>query len=118
MVFNKVKLNSEVTKKLSLLKGRLDVTPNIICRYALCLSLDSPNKIIDIKSDSEGQEINRYTLNGEYDSLFVALTKFYCIKNGFDPEKDLNRIYKLHIERGVNLIYNRLKDLSDIENIF
>jgi DNA sulfur modification protein DndE len=118
MAFKKVKLNKEVTRKLSLLKGRMGVTPNIICRFALCMSLENSTLIGDMKSESDGQEINRYTLNGEFDQLFIMLVKFRCFEDGLDPEKDFNLMYKLHIERGVNLIFNRIKEIKDINNLF
>lgn len=117
MAFNKIKLSKEATKRLSILKGRTGLTPNILCRVALCVSLDKSGIPNNINTDSDGQEINRYTLNGEFDTFFISLVKQRCFEDGLDPEKDLYRHFKAHTERGVDLIYNRLKSIGDLSQL-
>src|SRR5574339_230715 len=82
MSFNKIRVSANVTKILSIIKGRTGLTPNIICRLALCLSISDPAlpsmKIID----SLGQEFNRYTLLGEMDSFFISILKERLVKDG------------------------------------
>ena len=64
------------------MKGRLKVTPNFICRMALCTSLEETGAPNPAQYDQEGQEFNRYTLTGEYDPLFSALVKRELAKDG------------------------------------
>src|SRR6186997_1191558 len=69
----RVRFSTEADNRLRMLKARSGLDNNIICRLGLCLSLEEPG---DPRSDSSGpslREINRYTLLGEYDPLFVAL---------------------------------------------
>jgi DNA sulfur modification protein DndE len=113
MIFTKIKLSEESTKKLELLKKRTGLTPNILCRLALCVSLDKEG-IPNANTNSNGQEINRFTLNGEFDVFFISLVKQRCIEDKLDPETDFFKQYKLHTERGVDLIYNRLKYIGDL----
>src|SRR5688500_8988133 len=73
MKIQRVRFSTEADNRLRMLKATTGLTPNIICRLGLCVSLEEPG---DPRSDSSGlsqREINRYTLLGEYDQLFVAL---------------------------------------------
>jgi len=118
MSFNRIRISTEATHRLSILKGRTGLTPNILCRFAFCYSLSDPIPPDTSKYNDGGQEFNRYTLTGEYDMLFISLLKERLINDGYDPEKDLLKFFKAHINRGVDMIYPRVKSLSDIQNIF
>lgn len=111
--FNRVRISEEATSRLSILKGRTGLTPNILCRIAFCLSLKEP-EIPRIDKDSAGQEFNRYTLTGEWDTFYIALLKLRMINDGLNPEKDLLLNFKEHIERGVIMLFNRVKNFSDL----
>jgi len=111
-----VRISEEATHRLSLLKGRTSLTPNILCRIAFCLSLKEsglPNE----NKDSQGQEFNRYTLTGEWDTFYMALLKMRLINDGQDPNQDLLMPFKEHIERGVILLYNRVKAFKDLSDL-
>jgi len=98
-----------------MLKARTGLTPNIICRLGLCLSIEESG---DPRSDSSAlslREINRYTLLGEYDPLFVAL-----LANRHPEAKDDAEVGKLfveHIHRGIALLANRLKSPAAIAEL-
>ena len=62
-------------------------------------------------------EFNRYTLTGEWDIFYIALIKTRLINDGLDQNKDLLINFKEHIERGVILFYNRVKEFSDIATL-
>jgi DNA sulfur modification protein DndE len=98
-----------------MLKARSGLTPNIICRMGLCLSIEEPG---EPRSDSSGlsqREINRYTLLGEFDPLFVVML------NARHPEAkddgDLGRLFVEHLHRGITLLANRLKSPADIAEL-
>lgn len=118
MSFNKIRVSSKATMLFSHLKGRTGgLTPNILSRMALCLSIaDSsrPNPKLD---DEKGQEFSRYTLLGEYDAFFIALLRERLIQDGLDPEKDLMPQFKAHLNRGVAMLFSRVKDLNDIYDL-
>lgn len=97
-----------------MLKGRTGLTPNILCRIGLCLSLSDPS-IPDPQSyDETGQEFNRYTLTGEMDIFFIALIKERLIHDGLDPDKDLILQFKAHLNRGAISLFDKVKHLGDL----
>lgn len=117
MSFNKIRVSANVTKILSIIKGRTGLTPNIICRLALCLSISDPALPSMKITDSLGQEFNRYTLLGEMDSFFISILKERLVKDGLDAEKELINQFRAHLERGVVMTYARIKDLTDIYDL-
>ncbi len=114
MSFNRIRISKEATARLSMIKGRTGLTPNILCRIAFCLSLSEPSALPQIQYDEEGQEFNRHTLTGEFDSFFVALLKERMIKEGLDTDKDLLMQFKGHLNRGVGMLFSRVKHIGDL----
>ena len=99
-----------------MLKGRTGLTPNILCRIAFCLSLKELG-IPDIGKDSGGQEFNRFTLTGEWDAFYIALLKLRMLNDGLNPSKELLKQFKEHIERGVIILFNRVKNFNDLSSL-
>ena len=93
---------------------RTGLTPNIVCRLALCLSIADPTLPNTKLEDEKGQEFSRYTLLGEWDSFFISILRERLIHDKLDPEKDLMPQFKAHINRGVLALTARVRDLSDI----
>lgn len=118
MSFNRVRISQDTTKRLQILKGKTGLTPNILLRLAFCFSLNDPKIPNPAEYDQDGQELNRYTLTGEWDLFFMGLMKERCIVDGLDPEKDLLPQFRAHLNRGVFGIYGRIKDIGDIGNLF
>ena len=117
MSFNKIRVSLHVTKILSLIKGKTGLTPNLICRMALCLSISDP-AVPSIKiTDSLGQEFNRFTLLGEMDSFFISILKERLIKDKLNPEADLLNQFRAHLERGILMAHSRIKDLTDVYDL-
>ena len=117
MNLNKIKLSKEITHKVRLLKGRTGLTPNILCRIGFCLSLNEPGIPDSTQYEEDGMEFNRYTLTGQYDTLFVSLLKERCIEDGLAIEKNLTKQFFAHLNRGIFLLYNRVRNLSDLAKI-
>ena len=59
---------------------------------------------------------NRYTLLGEYDPLFIALLKERCLQDGLDFGR-LPDYFRAHMSRGVTLLQQRVRSLSDIADL-
>ena len=113
MIFNRIRISEKATIRLNQLKGRTQLTPNILSRIAICYSLNDPSIPNPAEYDEKGQEINRFTLTGEWDTFFVALIKERCIHDGLDPEKDLYDQLRAHLNRGVFGIFPQVKSLGD-----
>jgi len=117
MSYNRIRLSKSATNRLSLLKGRIGITPNILCRVGFCLSLRDPIVPNAENYDEEGQEINRYTLTGEWDKFFVALLKERLIKDGLDINRDLFSQLRAHMNRGAISLYDKVKTLEDFQDL-
>lgn len=115
--FNRIKISYDATIRLRNLKGKTGVTPNLLCRMALCYSLESQKITNLVEVSEDGQEFNRYTLTGEFDAYFIALIKERCLQDGIDPEKNFMQYFKLHLNNGIMAIYSRINNLSDLTNL-
>jgi DNA sulfur modification protein DndE len=113
MTFNRIRISEKATFRLNQLKGRTGLTPNILSRIAICYSLNDPTIPNPDEYDEQGQEINRFTLTGEWDTFFTALIKERCINDGLDPEKDLYDQLRAHLNRGVFGLFPQIKSLGD-----
>lgn len=114
MSFNKVRISKIASVRLSILKGRTGLTPNILCRIGFCLSLSEPSIPNPDDYDENGKEFNRYTLTGEWDKLFIALLKERLLSDGLDIKKDLIPQFKAHLNRGAIILFEKVKDLGDL----
>ena len=102
--------------RLTLLKGRTGLTPNILSRLAICLSL-ADTSMPKPQDDEDGQEFNRYTLTGEWDLLFISLLKQRLLQDDLDNTTDLLPQFKAHLNRGVLTLYTYVKTLTDLLDI-
>lgn len=114
MSFNRIRISKSATIRLSMLKGRTGLTPNILCRIGLCLSLSDPSMPNPENYDEDGQEFNRYTLTGEWDKFFIALLKERLLKDGLDLDKDLLTQFRAHLNRGAITLFDKVKNLCDL----
>lgn len=114
MKLNKIKISQDATQKLRTLKARTGLTPNILSRLGLCLSFADKTSPNDIEIKEDGMEFNRYTLTGHYDSLFVSLLKERCDKDGIEIDGNLERQFLLHLNRGVFILYSKVRNLGDL----
>ena len=119
MRFNRIVLDKEVTRKLSILKGKTGLTPNILCRYGLMLSLKDPTIPDPNLYKQDGQELMRHVLLGDLDLILISLFKQRAFKDGIDikNEKLLLELFRAHINRGAELLYNRIKDLKTLKQL-
>ncbi|MGA2918685.1 DNA sulfur modification protein DndE [Methanoregula sp.] len=113
--FYRLRISEKATFRLTQLKGKTGLTPNILCRIAICYSLNDPSVPDPAEYDEKGQELNRYTLTGEWDTFFIALVKERCIHDKLDPEKDLYDQLRAHLNRGVFGIFPQIKSLADFQ---
>lgn len=117
MQLTRISVSEEIDNRLRYLKGKTGLTPNLLCRFGFCLSLKEPGipKLSDY-GDNTAREFNRYTLTGQWDSLFIALLKERCHNDGL-PEAELEDQFRAHIKRGVMLLGQRVKSLEDINRL-
>ena len=118
MRLNRIQISEDSRNKLSILKGRTGLLPNVLSRIGLMLSLTEAGEP-DIDADlTDGSEFNRFTLMGEWDSLIVALLEERGAASGMIKDNDaLVRYFRAHLNRGVLLLYSRVKGIEDLVNL-
>lgn len=84
--------------------------PFVLCKLAISLSLRESNCLeeSDFRMDTDGLELNRQTITGEYDDLFKALIISYEQKELSDDEY-FPKYLKAHIDRGAKLLFSEYK---------
>ena len=116
MKVTKLRFTKEASNRIRFVAGKTGLTPNLLCRLGFCLSLAEPTVPNPADYPEEEREFNRYTLLGEYDSLFVALLKERCRKDGVDLQK-LSDYFRAHMNRGVILLQQRVKSVADLAEL-
>lgn len=96
------------------LKHRTGITPNIMGRFAICLSFNDPSTPNPDEYDEKGSEIHPSVLFGEHEDMFMALMIMRLKKENLDPDKYLNRMLRAHFNRGTIMLFSRVHSLTDI----
>ena len=115
MRLNKVYVSTEASQQLNMLKQRTGLKPNIASRLGFCLSLEEygvPSS--DEFGGKSEREFNWSTLFGQYDSLYMAYLRERLVQDGMDPDSDLEEQLYLHLNRGIFLLFKRVRQLEDL----
>ncbi len=116
MHFSKLRISEEATSKLRMIRQRTGLTPNLLCRAAVMLSLEQgPLGAVPVP-DEQGLEFNAYTLTGEYGALVVALLRWVEEGEGEGPIlDDATLVARLrgHLHRGVGALSVRAKSPAE-----
>jgi DNA sulfur modification protein DndE len=81
-----------------------------------CLSLEEPKVPNPAEFPEEDREFNRYTLLGEYDSIYIALLRQRLDEDGLGVD-DLEGYFRAHLNRGISLLQQRVRSVADIANL-
>jgi DNA sulfur modification protein DndE len=111
MRINKIRLTKDASERLKQIKGRTGLTPNILARFGLCLSLSEPAIPNPEQYPEEDREFNRYTLLGEWDDLYVALLRQRLAKDNL-PQEQLEGQFRAHVNRGIVALSGFAKSIS------
>lgn len=119
MRFTKLKISADATSRLRSLRQRTGLTPNLLCRMAIMLSLEEGAVGSATVTDEGGQEFNAYTLTGEYHGLIAALLRLVEESDAgmrLSEEEQVTRL-RAHIHRGVATLAVRAKAPVDIARL-
>lgn len=119
MRYSKLKISIDATSKLRSLRQRTGLTPNLLCRLAVMLSLEE-GPLGDMPlPDEEGMEFNAYTLTGDYNSLIGAMLRFVEQPATAEPlsDEDLLVRFRAHIHRGVGTLSVRTRSPADVARL-
>jgi DNA sulfur modification protein DndE len=100
MIVKQFKLSLPEKDKLIRIKSRTGIQNwNVICRWALCWSLNEESIPggVDPASDSN-VEMTWLTFAGEYHEIFEALIRQRCINDGLGTDQEtLVKYFRLHL---------------------
>lgn len=113
MQFNRLKMSSRTQGLLGMLKRKTGLTPNILGRFAICLSLKDPSIPNPDEYDEKGSEIHPSVLFGEHEKMFMALMIKRLQHDRLDPKLYLHKQLRAHLNRGAIALWPRVNDLSD-----
>lgn len=91
---------------------------NILCRWALALSLadPSPPLVREIVTDSN-IEMTWRTFAGAYGDIYLALLKQRCVSDGRIPtEEVLGQSLSVHLHRGIGYLAGH-RDLNTVSDL-
>ena len=116
MRFNKLKISADASSRLRAIRQRTGLTPNLLCRVAIMLSLEEGPIGVPQTLDEDGQEFNAYTLTGDYNGLIVAMLRFVEEEGEGRRLEDDELLLRLraHIQRGVATLSVRAKGPADL----
>lgn len=112
----RIRFSVEADNRLRMLKARTGLTPNILCRLGVCLSMAEPGDPVSDSSEMSQREINRYTLLGEHDKLFVSLL-FQRHPEAVNDVENAELLFVRHVHRGVTMLANRLKSVGSLAEL-
>jgi len=115
--YSKLRISADAASRLRWLRQRTGLTPNLLCRMAIMLSLEEGPLGEAPPPDEEGSEFNAYTLTGEYGALFAALLRW--VEEGPSPKAPLDDDTLLarlrgHLHRGVGTLSVRAKSPAEL----
>ena len=122
MIIKLVRLSQQAKEQLSRLKGKTGVKNwNILCRWALCYSLNEKTIPTDIQIPADSNlEMSWYTFGGDYYEIYEALVKAWCIKMNLPVDDDtVAKYFRLNLERGIAHLCGTgfIKSADDLANL-
>ena len=112
--FKNIRTSGKSMRVFSMLKTPTGLTPNILARFAICLSLKDKTIPNPEEYNFEGQEIAPRVLFGEHEPIYQALMINRLKKDGYAITEDLlNEMTRVHLNRGTVALEPRIRDLSD-----
>lgn len=114
----RLKLSNNTSEILKELQSSTQLTPNILARLAVGVSLtietfpDIPN----YKSNN-GLEINRQTFTGDFDLIYKTLISQHAGRLLSDEEY-FPTLFNAHLERGISIIQNEYKYAGNADKFY
>lgn len=115
----RLKFSKEADTWLKVLKSRTGITPNLLCRIGFCLSIEEPGvPRPELYPEDSDREINRGTLLGEHDTVFVAILRQRLAEDDLLSSASVDDQFRAHMHRGVLLLAGRMKALTELGEQF
>ena len=115
MIRPRLYVGEQASSKLRGLQQRAMITPNLLCRFGFCLSLEDRNPVnVAMYADGNAREFQMSTLLGPQQELYIALLRERLVDDGLLESADLNDYLRAHISRGVIQLANHVGRVEDL----
>ncbi|KAB7707123.1 DUF1832 domain-containing protein [Bacillus aerolatus] len=104
----RLKTNTKTAEILKSLQSTTNLTPNILSRLAISLSLRDQNMPNSVQSDNGGLEFNRNTLTGDQDYFYKVLIRQHANRS-VEEEDYFPGLFNAHLARGAELLEQEYK---------
>ena len=117
MKFSRIKLSTRSQQLLGVMKKKTGLTPNILARFALCMSIKEKSIPNPDEFNEGGSELSPAVLFGEHEQMYHTLMINRLDNDKLDAEKYLNTMARVHLNRGAIALEPRIKDLSNFAEL-
>ncbi len=114
MIPFRVRISDAATARCRYIKSRTGLTPNILCRVALALSLRERRPVLSESPDLSGQELNAPTLFGEHQRIYELMLEKYCMEHA--DERDVAVVIASHVDNGLHKM-GHIRSLNDVASL-
>ncbi len=112
----RLKTTTETGETLKNLFNSTGLTPNLLSRIAISLSVLKEEEPDMVASDRNGLEFNRNTLTGDNDYFYKALIREHAKREV--PEEDyFPNLFNAHLTRGVKLLNEEYKHSGNYDKL-
>tara|TARA_B100000446_G_scaffold160898_1_gene160062 strand:- start:30 stop:404 length:375 start_codon:yes stop_codon:yes gene_type:complete len=119
MAIEHIRLSQQAKDQLIKLKRVTGIEHwNVLCRWALCLSLAEQSVPPQSKIPADSNvEMSWKVFGGRYADLYLALMRERCVRDGLGADPDtVAQQFRLHLHRGISYLAGN-KDLRKIDDL-
>lgn len=106
------KRTEEIFKEL---ESKTHLKPFTLVKHAIAWSVKENSSVYGFKSDSDGLDLNRQTITGDYDVFFKVLVE-QVEKRKLKEEEYFPTYVKAHIDRGAVILLNMYNHAGSLDN--
>ena len=113
MIF-KLKTSAKTAEIFEKIGRATHLKPYTLVKHAIAWSLKEGDTIDDYPSDTDGLELNRQTITGEYDAYFKALVE-QAAGQRLEEDEYFPKCLKAHIDRGALILESKYKHAGNLD---
>lgn len=115
-----VRLSEQTKDQFMRLKRATGIkTWNILCRWALCVSLSDSEQLVEAPDGGDSAiEMRWDVFAGEFQHIYYALLAHECKERELEiNDRNISRLARQHIQRGANILTNKITSLEGLVSL-
>ena len=113
MIF-KLKTSEKTSEIFKAIERSTRLKPYTLVKHAIAWSLREGTPIDGYRSDTNGLELNRQTITGEYDAYFKVLVE-QAAGRKLTEDEYFPQYLKAHIDRGALILESKFKHAGNLD---